>query len=834
MIGNTTIDRTRTLEEYSPTSTVSTTTSMQSARLASSTGLTITNPLVLYRSLLSTQRIEPDPSQHRLALHLQDLYHRLKDYEPQIEYATRLNEISRAIGAVERDKRKNHERSAVDHDASDGIWSSLIGKQTAAETRALTRVLTTHEAALRQDSPKGLLLHGEVGTGKSMLVDLLAECLPNRKKRRWHFNTFMLETFARLEQIRRSQEMNITTPVYGSPQLEDYSIMRIVRDMISTCPILFLDEFQLPDRASSRILSNMLTLFFQLGGVLIATSNRMPEELADASGIEFAPMSRRRGMGDGLLRQFGLRGSVDVDLDHGTSESLKFLELLRARCEVWQLEGHRDWRRQRSKEELENNVTGVTLESTSTNPETSTLVEGVSDAHHDKNGRPEKYYLSSESPINSQTSRSISWDDTVRQAVQLEEETISGISNIPWQPSTMQVYGRTVTIPRTHNGVSYWTFTELCGTSLGPADYISLASRYHTLILTDVPVLSFLQRNEARRLITLLDALYEARCRLLIRAEADPDHLFFPEKRIGTQHAVISTGESSDSNSNSGQEEEDKDSSIYSETISEIQQDLTSPFRPNISSYDSLLSSGEEDSSSGHQHRRQRNPPVNSADEDSDFSASDFMGTKTKSFTGEDERFAYKRAVSRLWELCSARWWNRYIEEESAEGGQGSCSWWRPLSQDARHWEKGLSQDGRMTSEDVTLYEAQHRKSDGGTDEVDDGRDTEMTERIVLSGNDRRDPGPPPRFSWVHAWGMMRWGRKAGKWGLGVDGFNPSSSSSSSSPEGQSSSERNVSSSSVSSISASASLSEASSSSSSSIGGRVVKVEGRGERRGEK
>ncbi|KAF4636234.1 hypothetical protein G7Y89_g1853 [Cudoniella acicularis] len=61
------------------------------------TSLTITNPLVLYRSLLSTKQIAPDPAQYRLALRLQGPYSSLKDYSPQTEYGARLKAISRAV-----------------------------------------------------------------------------------------------------------------------------------------------------------------------------------------------------------------------------------------------------------------------------------------------------------------------------------------------------------------------------------------------------------------------------------------------------------------------------------------------------------------------------------------------------------------------------------------------------------------------------------------------------------------------------------------------------------------------------------------------------------------
>jgi cell division protein ZapE len=70
------------------------------------------------------------------------------------------------------------------------------------------------------------------------------------------------------------------------------------------------------------------------------------------------------------------------------------------------------------------------------------------------------------------------------------------------------------------------SFASLCSVALGPNDYIAIAERFHTIFLQDVPRLTANRREEARRFVILIDALYEAHARLIVLAEAEPTALY--------------------------------------------------------------------------------------------------------------------------------------------------------------------------------------------------------------------------------------------------------------------------------------------------------------------
>ena len=90
----------------------------------------------------------------------------------------------------------------------------------------------------------------------------------------------------------------------------------------------------------------------------------------------------------------------------------------------------------------------------------------------------------------------------------------------------LEVLGRKITLPHAEGGLLRASFASLCAVALGPNDYLALAEAFHTVFIEDVPRLTPARREEARRFVTLIDALYEARTRTIVLAEAEPFKLY--------------------------------------------------------------------------------------------------------------------------------------------------------------------------------------------------------------------------------------------------------------------------------------------------------------------
>lgn len=106
--------------------------------------------------------------------------------------------------------------------------------------------------------------------------------------------------------------------------------------------------------------------------------------------------------------------------------------------------------------------------------------------------------------------------------------------NAIWQDLTggqedslvLTVKGRKLEIPRHHNGVGRAGFHELCGAALGPADYLAIAHALRVLVVENIPTLGRSNFNEAKRFVTLIDSLYEAKVRLIASAADKPEMLY--------------------------------------------------------------------------------------------------------------------------------------------------------------------------------------------------------------------------------------------------------------------------------------------------------------------
>jgi cell division protein ZapE len=118
-------------------------------------------------------------------------------------------------------------------------------------------------------------------------------------------------------------------------------------------------------------------------------------------------------------------------------------------------------------------------------------------------------------------------NDGARRALDLAFRSLTGREN--GEPMTLRVKGHPLEIPQAAAGVARFDFADLCDKPLGASDYLALARDFHTIIVDRIPAMTVERRNEAKRFITLIDALYDHRVKLLASAEAEAPELYRAE-----------------------------------------------------------------------------------------------------------------------------------------------------------------------------------------------------------------------------------------------------------------------------------------------------------------
>ena len=256
-----------------------------------------------------------------------------------------------------------------------------------------------------EEMPRGLYLWGDVGRGKSMLMDLFVGVV-QAPKRRVHFHAFMQEIHAAMHKARKAGVVDALKPVADA--------------VAAQVRLLAFDELQINDITDAMIVGRLFERLLQAGVVLVITSNRAPDDLYL----------------DGLNRQL----------------FVPFIDMLAAGA---------------------------------------------------------VYFTPA--------------DAAARRAV---ERLWTALAGGEGEPLVLRVQGRELTVPEFRNGVARASFWDLCGKALGPADYLALAGAIRVLVLENVPCLSRTNYNEAKRFVTLIDALYEARVGLVMSAAELPERLY--------------------------------------------------------------------------------------------------------------------------------------------------------------------------------------------------------------------------------------------------------------------------------------------------------------------
>lgn len=198
---------------------------------------------------------------------------------------------------------------------------------------------------------------------------------------------------------------------------------------------------------------------------------------------------------------------------------------------------------------------------------------------------------------------------------------LGDVEKDPPHRATHSVWGRDIEVPKASGKCAWFTFDEIIGRATGAADYLELMRNYEAFVITGVPGMNHKQRDLARRFITFIDAIYESRAKLVMTSAVPLAELFLSHSELAD--AV-----------KSGQDKGDIPTSPDEQDIPDVMRHLMDDLGMNMS-----------------------------------------MLKNSTLFTGDEERFAFARALSRLSEMGSKDWVERGMGLE-AQGGKEEMEGW--------------------------------------------------------------------------------------------------------------------------------------------------------------
>ncbi|CAE7174986.1 ATPase AFG1 protein [Pyrenophora teres f. teres] len=218
---------------------------------------------------------------------------------------------------------------------------------------------------------------------------------------------------------------------------------------------------------------------------------------------------------------------------------------------------------------------------------------------------------------------------------------LGDFENDPPHPAVHEVWGREVRVPKASGKCAVFSFDDIIGRATGAADYLELTRQYEAFIITGVPGMNYRSRDLARRFITFIDAVYESRAKLVMTTAVPLTALFLDESEINDAvTASAKTGTlpaAATSTSSSPQPPTNKSQETDTEAISDVMRNLMDDLGMNMD-----------------------------------------MLKNSSIFSGDEERFAFARALSRLSEMGSQEWVERGLGLEK-RGGKGEMEGWQKV-----------------------------------------------------------------------------------------------------------------------------------------------------------